>query len=56
MTDRLGIIAGQGSYPLAVAEQARAEGAPPFIVTIDGQTDADFSQFETARWARQRGL
>ena len=49
MTDRLGIIAGQGSYPLAVAEQARAEGARPFIVTIDGQTDADFSQFETAR-------
>ena len=48
MTGRLGIIAGQGSYPLALAQQARAQGEAPFILTIDGQADADFSQFETA--------
>ena len=48
MAGRLGIIAGQGSYPLALAEQARADGEPPFILTIEGQADADFSQFETA--------
>ncbi|MBL6622961.1 MAG: UDP-2,3-diacylglucosamine diphosphatase LpxI [Alphaproteobacteria bacterium] len=48
MAGRLGIIAGQGSYPLALAERAKAEGEAPFILVIDGQADADFSQFETA--------
>lgn len=46
---RIGILAGGGSLPLEIAHSLAARGAPPFLVLIDGEADADFSGFETTR-------
>lgn len=42
---RLGILSGGGALPLEVARQAKAAGRDPYIVGIDGEVDADFSEF-----------
>lgn len=46
---RLGILAGGGNLPLEVARQAKASGRDPYIVAIDGEADADFSEFPVTR-------
>ncbi len=42
---RLGILAGGGNLPREVAEHAAASGYDVHIVGIDGEVDADFSDF-----------
>lgn len=42
---RLGILAGGGGLPREVAEHAAASGYDVHIVAIDGEADADFSDF-----------
>lgn len=53
---RLGIIAGRGVLPLYVAEAARRAGDEPFVITLTGEADADFSSFgnETAEIGNAR--
>ena len=46
---RLGILAGGGNLPREVAEQATASGFDVHVVAIDGEADADFSQFSVSR-------
>lgn len=47
----LGIIAGGGELPLAIAESARAEGRAVFVLGIEGMADrADYSGFDQ-EWA-----
>ena len=46
---RLGILAGGGNLPREVAEYATASGHEVHIVAIDGEADADFSDFSVAR-------
>ena len=45
---RIGIVAGAGSLPLAVAEDARAAGLNPFIVGITGNADSSIERFPHA--------
>lgn len=47
---RLGIIAGRGHLPFHVAKGARAVGENPFILTIEHETDQDWSGFDHARF------
>lgn len=44
---RLAIVAGSGRLPVHVAEAARAHGEEPLIFAIRGESDADWSGFET---------
>lgn len=46
--ERLGIIAGSGLLPFDVAMAARASGENPFILTLQNETDQDWSQFDSA--------
>ncbi len=43
---RLAIIAGGGRLPHHVAEAAAAAGENPFIITLTGEADGDWSAFE----------
>jgi len=43
---RLGIIAARGTLPLELAQAAQSKGERPFIICLEGQSDADFSAFE----------
>ena len=43
---RLAIIAGSGRLPVDVALAAREQGIDPFIITITGEADYDWSDFE----------
>ena len=45
---KLGIIAGAGALPAAIARSAVSSGGAPFVVRLDGIADADFSSFENA--------
>jgi DUF1009 family protein len=45
---RLGIIAGGGALPLAVAEVAREAGYDPFILGLSGNAPADIEKFPHA--------
>ncbi|EDQ32230.1 hypothetical protein HPDFL43_07107 [Hoeflea phototrophica DFL-43] len=45
---RLGILAGRGSFPQVVAASARALEHNPFVFTIDGEADQDWSGYDTA--------
>lgn len=47
----VGIIAGAGSLPLAVAAAARRAGRDVFVLTVDGVSDADFSDYPTGTTA-----
>lgn len=47
---RLAIIAGQGAHPLKLATAVAADGENPLVILLDGQADADFTAFETARY------
>jgi DUF1009 family protein len=42
---RLGIVAGSGTLPLAVAEAATGSGRDPFIVGLSGNADAGIERF-----------
>lgn len=44
---RLAIVAGSGRLPVYVAEAARANGEEPLIFPIHGESDADWTRFET---------
>ena len=46
MTERCGILAGQGVHPLRLAEALANAGPAPFVICIENQSDADFSGFE----------
>ena len=39
MTAKLGVLAGGGMLPVAVAEAARAQGRDVFVLAFEGQTD-----------------
>jgi DUF1009 family protein len=41
----LGVIAGGGELPIAIAEAASAAGRDVFVVALDGSADGDVSQF-----------
>jgi DUF1009 family protein len=43
---RLGILAGNGRFPVLVAEAARNSGNDPFIFAIAGEADQDWSGFD----------
>ena len=43
---RLAIIAAKGSQPRLLAHAASAAGEIPFIIGLNNQVDADFSDFE----------
>ena len=45
---RIGIIAGGGSLPLAVAEAARESGCRPFIIGLTGNASAEIERFPHA--------
>lgn len=45
---RLAIVAGSGKLPVHVAEAARAHGEEPLIFPLRGESDADWSGFETS--------
>lgn len=45
---RLGVVAGGGALPLAVAEGCRTSNRPVFVLRLDGFADADFDGFEQA--------
>ncbi len=45
---RIGIVAGGGSLPVAVAEDAKAAGHDPFILGITGNADASIERFPHA--------
>lgn len=45
---RLGIVAGGGSLPLAVAKGAASAGHAPFILGLQGNADAQIEQFPHA--------
>lgn len=52
MTDKvrkLGIVAGQGPLPVALAEAARAAGREVFILAIDERVSEEISRFPHAR-------
>jgi UDP-2,3-diacylglucosamine hydrolase len=42
---RLGIIAGGGQLPVAIAETARAQGRPVFVLALEGMADAALETF-----------
>jgi DUF1009 family protein len=44
---RLAIVAGSGKLPVHVAEAARATGEEPLIFPLLGESDADWTGFET---------
>ena len=44
---RLAIVAGSGKLPVHVAEAARANGEEPLVFPLVGESDADWSGFET---------
>lgn len=44
---RLAIVAGSGKLPVHVAEAARANGEEPLIFPLVGESDADWSGFES---------
>ena len=44
---RIAIIAGYGRMPVEVAEAARADGRSPVIVALKGESDHDWSQFDS---------
>lgn len=46
MTGRCGILAGQGKHPLQLAEVLAKAGPAPFIICLENQADADFSDYE----------
>jgi DUF1009 family protein len=48
---RLGIIAARGTLPLELAQAAQSKGERPFIICLEGQSDADFSAFDHALFA-----
>src|SRR6185295_9541620 len=39
--DRLGIIAGGGQLPLAIAETVQASGRPVFLLALEGMTETN---------------
>ena len=43
---RLGIIAARGTLPLELAQAAQSRGERPYIICLEGQSDADYSAFE----------
>lgn len=43
---RLAVIAGQGTLPVTLADQARRQGEDVVVFCIAGQADGDFSDFE----------
>ncbi|WP_436641769.1 LpxI family protein [Microbaculum sp. FT89] len=45
----LAIIAGAGDLPRVVAEEVRNSGRSLFVIEVEGEADADFSTFATAR-------
>ncbi len=45
---QIGIVAGGGSLPLAVAEAAEASGSSPFIIGLSGDAPADIERFPHA--------
>lgn len=45
---RLAIVAGSGKLPVYVADAARANGEEPLIFPIRGESDADWTGFETS--------
>jgi hypothetical protein len=45
-SQRLGLVAGGGSLPLAIARHCAEIGRPLFVLRLDGYADADFSAFE----------
>lgn len=45
---RLGILAGRGSFPLIVAASARELAHNPFVFSIEGEADQDWSGYDTA--------
>lgn len=44
----MGILAGRGSFPQVVAASARELEHNPFVFTIDGEADQDWSGYDTA--------
>jgi DUF1009 family protein len=52
--DRVGIVAGSGRLPIHVAESLAARGQQPFVVTVPGETSADFAAFEREALALER--
>ena len=46
---KLGLVAGGGALPLALAQRCRAAGRPLFVVRLKGFADADLEAFEGAR-------
>ena len=44
---RLAIIAGKGQLPVDVAAAAAADGFDVLILAIKGQSDADFTAYQT---------
>jgi UDP-2,3-diacylglucosamine hydrolase len=42
---RIGIVAGGGALPLAIAEAAEKSGCRPFIVAIEGNASAEIERF-----------
>jgi UDP-2,3-diacylglucosamine hydrolase len=45
---RIGIVAGAGSLPAAIAEEARAAGGDPFILGLAGSAEASIERFPHA--------
>jgi DUF1009 family protein len=45
---RLAILAGKGSFPLLVAHAARNLGHDPFVFSITGEADQDWSGFDSS--------
>jgi len=52
---RLAIIAGKGHLPVEVAATATANGYDVLVLPIEGQADADFTNYQ-ARWIRLGGI
>ncbi|MEL6920812.1 MAG: UDP-2,3-diacylglucosamine diphosphatase LpxI [Pseudomonadota bacterium] len=45
-TGRIGLIAGNGSLPLMVAQTLKMDGANPFVVGIEGEANAQLEEFD----------
>ncbi|MBM3859166.1 MAG: DUF1009 domain-containing protein [Verrucomicrobia bacterium] len=53
MSDPLGIIAGNGEFPLLFARAAREQGLPTVAVAFEGETDAQIAQAANeVEWVR----
>lgn len=47
---RISVIAGQGPHPLELAQALAEQGQNPFVITLAGQSDADFQMFEVSEF------